>query len=74
MGSKINIDSATLMNKGLELIEAHHLFDLEAERLDVVVHPEAIVHGLVQWRDGAAHRRACPAGHEGADRQRPAAS
>ena len=53
MGSKINIDSATLMNKGLELIEAHHLFDLEAERLDVLVHPEAIVHGLVQWSDGA---------------------
>ena len=53
MGSKINIDSATLMNKGLELIEAHHLFDLEADRLDVLVHPEAIFHGLVQWRDGA---------------------
>ncbi|WP_114943820.1 1-deoxy-D-xylulose-5-phosphate reductoisomerase [Microvirga calopogonii] len=53
MGSKINIDSATLMNKGLELIEAHHLFDLEEERLDVLVHPEAIVHGLVQWSDGA---------------------
>lgn len=53
MGSKINIDSATLMNKGLELIEAHHLFGLEPDRLDVVVHPEAIVHGLVQWRDGA---------------------
>jgi 1-deoxy-D-xylulose-5-phosphate reductoisomerase len=53
MGSKINIDSATLMNKGLELIEAHHLFALEAERLDVLIHPEAIVHGLVQWTDGA---------------------
>jgi 1-deoxy-D-xylulose-5-phosphate reductoisomerase len=53
MGSKINIDSATLMNKGLELIEAHHLFGLEPERLDVLVHPEAIVHGLVQWNDGA---------------------
>jgi 1-deoxy-D-xylulose-5-phosphate reductoisomerase len=53
MGSKINIDSATLMNKGLELVEAHHLFGLEPERLDVVVHPQAIVHGLVQWSDGA---------------------
>ncbi|HEY8384200.1 MAG TPA: 1-deoxy-D-xylulose-5-phosphate reductoisomerase [Microvirga sp.] len=53
MGSKINIDSATLMNKGLELIEAHHLFGLPDERLDVLVHPEAIVHGLVQWSDGA---------------------
>jgi 1-deoxy-D-xylulose-5-phosphate reductoisomerase len=53
MGSKINIDSATLMNKGLELIEAHHLFGLETDRLDVLVHPQSIVHGLVQWRDGA---------------------
>jgi 1-deoxy-D-xylulose-5-phosphate reductoisomerase len=53
MGAKINIDSATLMNKGLELIEAHHLFNLEAERLDVLVHPDAIFHGLVHWRDGA---------------------
>jgi 1-deoxy-D-xylulose-5-phosphate reductoisomerase len=53
MGSKINIDSATLMNKGLELIEAHHLFGLAPDRLEVLVHPEAIVHGLVQWSDGA---------------------
>jgi 1-deoxy-D-xylulose-5-phosphate reductoisomerase len=53
MGSKINIDSATLMNKGLELIEAHHLFGLGPERLAVLVHPQAIVHGLVQWSDGA---------------------
>ncbi len=43
MGMKINIDSASLMNKGLELIEAHHLFAIEAERLDVVVHPQSIV-------------------------------
>jgi 1-deoxy-D-xylulose-5-phosphate reductoisomerase len=53
MGSKINIDSATLMNKGLELIEAHHLFGLDHGRLAVIVHPEAIVHGLVEWTDGA---------------------
>jgi 1-deoxy-D-xylulose-5-phosphate reductoisomerase len=53
MGAKINIDSATLMNKGLELIEAHHLFGLPAERLDVLVHPQSIVHGLVHWTDGA---------------------
>jgi 1-deoxy-D-xylulose-5-phosphate reductoisomerase len=53
MGAKINIDSATLMNKGLELIEAHHLFGLPASRLEVVVHPQSIVHGLVQWRDGS---------------------
>jgi 1-deoxy-D-xylulose-5-phosphate reductoisomerase len=52
MGQKINIDSATLMNKGLELIEAHHLFGLEAGRLHVLVHPQSVVHGLVHWRDG----------------------
>lgn len=53
MGAKINIDSASLMNKGLELIEAHHLFGLGADQLDVLVHPQSIVHGLVQWRDGS---------------------
>ncbi|SEO96812.1 1-deoxy-D-xylulose 5-phosphate reductoisomerase [Methylobacterium sp. ap11] len=53
MGMKINIDSATMMNKGLELIEAHHLFGIEAERLDAVVHPQSIVHALVTWRDGS---------------------
>ncbi|WP_430913218.1 1-deoxy-D-xylulose-5-phosphate reductoisomerase [Methylobacterium sp. sgz302541] len=53
MGMKINIDSASLMNKGLELIEAHHLFSIEPERLDVIVHPQSIVHGLVYWLDGA---------------------
>jgi 1-deoxy-D-xylulose-5-phosphate reductoisomerase len=52
MGSKITIDSATLMNKGLELIEAHHLFALPAQKLDVVVHPQSIVHALVTFRDG----------------------
>ena len=53
MGAKITIDSATLMNKGLELIEAHHLFGLEPSKLDVVVHPQSIVHGLVSFWDGA---------------------
>ncbi|WP_020185290.1 1-deoxy-D-xylulose-5-phosphate reductoisomerase [Methylopila sp. 73B] len=53
MGAKITIDSATLMNKGLELIEAHHLFAIDAERLDVVVHPQSVIHGLVTFRDGA---------------------
>lgn len=52
MGAKITIDSATLMNKGLELIEARHLFALEPERLDAVVHPESVVHGLVSFVDG----------------------
>jgi len=53
MGGKITIDSATLMNKGLELIEARHLFDLPYERIEVVVHPQSIVHALVQLCDGA---------------------
>jgi 1-deoxy-D-xylulose-5-phosphate reductoisomerase len=53
MGPKISIDSATLMNKGLEVIEAHHLFDLPSERLDVLVHPQSIVHGIVAYRDGS---------------------
>lgn len=53
MGAKISIDSATLMNKGLELIEAHHLFAMAAEKLEVLVHPQSIVHGLVHWRDGS---------------------
>ncbi len=53
MGGKITIDSATLMNKGLELMEAHHLFGTSYERMDVVVHPQSIVHGLVRLADGA---------------------
>ncbi len=54
MGPKITIDSATLANKGLELIEAHWLFGLPYERIDVVVHPSSVVHALVRFRDGAA--------------------
>jgi 1-deoxy-D-xylulose-5-phosphate reductoisomerase len=53
MGAKITIDSATLMNKGLELIEAHHLFAIDPARLDVVVHPQSVIHGLVTFKDGA---------------------
>jgi 1-deoxy-D-xylulose-5-phosphate reductoisomerase len=53
MGGKITIDSATLMNKGLELIEAHHLFGTPYEEIDIVVHPQSIVHSLVQLCDGA---------------------
>ncbi len=52
MGGKISIDSATMMNKGLEVIEAHWLFDLPYDRIDVVVHPESIVHSLVEFVDG----------------------
>jgi 1-deoxy-D-xylulose-5-phosphate reductoisomerase len=54
MGGKITIDSATLMNKGLELIEAHHLFGIPYDRIDVVVHPQSIVHAVVTLCDGAA--------------------
>jgi 1-deoxy-D-xylulose-5-phosphate reductoisomerase len=54
MGPKITVDSATLANKGLEIIEAHFLFGVPYERIEVVVHPTSIVHGLVRFRDGAA--------------------
>jgi 1-deoxy-D-xylulose-5-phosphate reductoisomerase len=54
MGPKITVDSATLMNKGLELIEAHFLFELPYERIEVVVHPTSVVHALVRFRDGAS--------------------
>ena len=53
MGAKISVNSATLMNKGLELIEAHHLFGLPSERIDVVIHPQSIVHSLVEFVDGS---------------------
>jgi 1-deoxy-D-xylulose-5-phosphate reductoisomerase len=53
MGAKISVDSATMMNKGLELIEAHHLFRLPLDRVEVVVHPQSIVHGAVVYRDGS---------------------
>jgi 1-deoxy-D-xylulose-5-phosphate reductoisomerase len=53
MGPKVTIDSATLMNKGLELIEAHHLFGLKPDELDVVVHPQSVIHGMVEFRDGS---------------------
>jgi 1-deoxy-D-xylulose-5-phosphate reductoisomerase len=53
MGRKITIDSATMMNKGLEIIEAKHLFDLEPDEIDVLVHPQSVIHGLVEYRDGS---------------------
>jgi 1-deoxy-D-xylulose-5-phosphate reductoisomerase len=53
MGSKITIDSATLMNKGLEAIEARWLFDLKPEQIDIVIHPQSIIHSLVQFVDGS---------------------
>lgn len=53
MGPKITVDSATLMNKGLEVIEAHYLFDLPAEKIEVVIHPQSIIHSLVEFVDGS---------------------
>ena len=53
MGPKVTIDSASLMNKGLELIEAHHLFGLPISQIDVLVHPQSVVHGMVEYRDGS---------------------
>ena len=53
MGAKISIDSATMMNKGLELIEAHHLFGLPSARIDVLIHPQSVVHSLVEFVDGS---------------------
>jgi 1-deoxy-D-xylulose-5-phosphate reductoisomerase len=84
MGPKITIDSATMMNKGLEIIEAHHLFDLAADQIDVLVHPQSIVHGMVEFMDGSvvaqlgppdmrvpiAHCLAWPARITGANRLR----
>jgi 1-deoxy-D-xylulose-5-phosphate reductoisomerase len=53
MGAKISVDSATLMNKGLELIEAHYLFGMPSERIDIVVHPQSVIHSLVEFVDGS---------------------
>ncbi len=60
MGKKITVDSATLMNKGLEVIEAHWLFGLPAERIDVVLHPQSIVHSLVEFIDGSVKAQLAP--------------
>ena len=61
MGAKISVDSATLMNKGLEIIEAGHLFGVPLERIDAVVHPQSIVHGFVSFRDGSVIAHMAPA-------------
>ncbi len=53
MGSKISIDSATMMNKGLEVIEAHHLFSMPPDRIDILIHPQSIVHSMVEYIDGS---------------------
>jgi 1-deoxy-D-xylulose-5-phosphate reductoisomerase len=61
MGRKVTIDSASLMNKGLELIEAHHLFNVGSGQLDVLVHPQSVVHGLVNFSDGSVVAGLAPA-------------
>jgi 1-deoxy-D-xylulose-5-phosphate reductoisomerase len=61
MGAKISVDSATLMNKGLELIEAFYLFAVDEKTLDVIVHPESIVHSMVEYRDGSILAQLGPA-------------
>ena len=53
MGAKISVDSATMFNKGLELIEAHHLFPVGLERIRIVVHPQSVIHSMVEYRDGS---------------------
>lgn len=53
MGAKVSIDSATMMNKGLEVIEAYHLFDIKKEQIKIIVHPQSIVHGMVDYKDGS---------------------
>ena len=76
MGPKITVDSATLMNKGLEVIEAHHLFGVPYDRIDVVVHPGSIVHSLVEFVDGALLAQLGTPGHAHppAVRHRPGSS
>ena len=63
MGEKITIDSATLFNKGLEMIEARWLFDVEMARVDVIVHPQSIVHSMVEFVDGSVLAQLVPLGH-----------
>ena len=72
MGGKITIDSATLMNKGLELMEAHHLFGTPYDRIDVVVHPQSIIHALVQLCDGSTKAPPGLSRHARGDRLRAA--
>jgi len=62
MGSKITIDSATMMNKGLEVIEAHWLFEIPQDDIEVLVHPQSIIHSMVEYKDGFDN---CPAGLSG---------
>ena len=60
MGKKISIDSATMMNKALEIVEAHWLFDLEPDQIEVLVHPQSLIHSLVEFRDGSVLAQLSP--------------
>lgn len=62
MGKKITIDSATLMNKGLEVIEAHYLFGVDYDNIDIVIHPQSIVHSMVETSDSSVIAQVRPAG------------
>ena len=70
MGPVITVNSATLVNKGLEVIEAHLLFDIGFDRIEVVVHPQSVIHSMVEFVDGSTHRPGQPARHAAADRAR----
>ena len=70
MGRKISVDSATLMNKGLELIEASYLFGFPPESIDVIVHPQSTVHSLVHYVDGSVLAQLATPGHAHPDRLR----
>ncbi len=67
MGNRITIDSATLMNKGFEVIEAHWLFGFAPEEIEVVVHPQSTVHAMVEYEDGVGHRASLRHRHAHAD-------
>ena len=71
MGRKISVDSATMMNKALEVIEARFLFGLAPERLEVVIHPQSVIHSMVQYRDTSVVAQLGHARHARADRLRP---
>jgi 1-deoxy-D-xylulose-5-phosphate reductoisomerase len=59
MGRKISVDSATMMNKGLEVIEAHWLFNAEWDRIEVIVHPQSVIHSMVEYVDGSVIAQLC---------------
>ena len=67
MGRKITVDSATLMNKGLEVIEAHYLFGLDYDHIEIVIHPQSIIHSMIELADSSVLAQLGLAGHETAD-------